>query len=62
MGDKELMWSLLKDDIERAIEEGKRHGFDLETSKYYGKFEVYKYVLDKMNKLEERIRRGLFNE
>lgn len=52
MGDKELMWNLLKDDIEMAIEEGRVYGFDSETSKYYSKFEVYEYVLDKMKRLE----------
>ena len=52
MGDKNFIWNLLKNDIEMAIEEGKMYGYDSETSEFYGKFEVYEYVLDKMKELE----------
>lgn len=52
MDDKNFIWNLLKNDIEMAIEEGKMYGYDSETSEFYGQFEVYEYVLDKMKELE----------
>lgn len=52
MYNKNFIWSLLKDDIEMAVEEGKMCGYDSETSEFYGKFEVFEYVLDKMKQLE----------
>lgn len=52
MDDKNFIWNLLKNDIEMAIEEGKMYGYDSEISEFYGKFEVYEYVLDKMKELE----------
>ena len=52
MENKNFIWSLLKNDIEMAIEEGRICGYDSETSEFYGKFEVFEYVLDKMKQLE----------
>lgn len=53
MGDKELMWNLLKDDIEMAVREGYRLGYNNEhNTREGGQFQSYQYVLDKMKQLE----------
>ncbi|NLV87593.1 MAG: hypothetical protein GX025_10335 [Clostridiales bacterium] len=52
MGDKNFIWNLLKDDIEMVIEQGRNCGYDSETSDFYGKFEAYEFILDKMKQLE----------
>ena len=48
-------WNLLKDDIERAVEEGFQRGFNsVPDTADGGKFTAYRYVLDKMNELDEK--------
>ena len=53
MGDKELMWNLLKDDIGNAVREGYRRGYNSDyDTREGGQFQSYQYVLDKMKQLE----------
>lgn len=53
MDDKNFIWNLLKNDIEMAVDEGYKLGYNNEVnSREGGQFQAYQYVLDKMKELE----------
>ena len=53
MNDFEEMWDSLKYDIEQAVSEGYSRGFNnIPETSDGGKFIAYRYILDKMDKLD----------